>query len=85
MNAPEVIARVQVPGCADQVRVALETVKGATVVDLRLCTPFTMAGVAMPTKTGVAFPVGTLPGLAAAIQLAERTARDLGLLSAEEA
>lgn len=63
-----------------EVRITLDTFKGAPVVDVRLFEPFTPANVPMPTRKGVTLAIGRLPELAAALAEAETQARAFGWL-----
>ncbi len=83
MSRPTIVAQIAVTD-AEQVRVSLDEHRGAPVVDIRAFEIVTAAKVPLATKRGLNIPVELLPQLVAALQQAERQARELGLIQPQE-
>lgn len=64
----------------EEVRVVLDTFKGARLVDMRIFAAFTANNIVMPTKKGLSLRVETLPELIDALTEARAKAEEMGWL-----
>ncbi len=62
----------------EEVRVVLDTFKGAQLIDMRVFTAFTSSNIMMPTKKGLSLRVETLPDLIDALTQARDKAEAMG-------
>lgn len=62
----------------EEVRIVLDTFKGAQLVDLRVFSAFTASNIMMPTKEGLSLRVETLPDLIKALSQARDQAEAMG-------
>ena len=68
----------------EQVRVQLDTFKGARLVDLRVFAAFTSSNIMMPTKKGVSVRVELLPELDGALSRAQERAEEMGWMGSDQ-
>jgi hypothetical protein len=78
---PPIIIATLAKDRGEALRVALYHLKGADVLDIRVCVELTRScGVLVPTARGVSVAMTMLPALIAALGSAETKARELGLI-----
>ena len=80
MTAPGTTIAIIDKGACAQVRVVLQSWRGAHKVSVREYSPGPVSGSFWPTNKGATLGVAKLPELIAALQAAEARVRSLGLL-----
>lgn len=82
ITLPLTVAEVQ-KNASEKLRFAFQELKGHQLLDMRVYGIFSAAKTYMPTGKGVSVNVSKIPELIAALQEAERKARELGLIGTE--